>query len=208
MTLSIKDAENLSQLGSGQISDAMEMLDLRRTTILGFSLLGPHNARMFGLAYTIRQLPKHASAAKSEPLVRHSQVSNGGAGAGHVVVVDVGGITDVASWGEFHTYRSKKNGVAGAIINGGVRDTAEIRESGFPVFCKGYSPVKSRWDLETAAINEPVSIGSVQIRPGDLIFGDETGILVVPAEHRAAVLEKAMELHRQEAVEKAKILGA
>jgi regulator of RNase E activity RraA len=208
VTLTIKDKEALSQLCSGQISDAMEMLDLRRTVVLGLRLLAPHGARMFGPAYTIRQLPKHASDARKEGFVRHAQVSSSAATAGHVIVVDVGGLTEVASWGEFHTYRSQRNGAAGAIINGSLRDVASIRDSGFPVFCKGFSPIKSRWDLETAAINEPVSVGEVQIRPGDLVFGDESGIVVVPAVHLAAVLEKAMELQRQEDADMAKLRGS
>lgn len=204
MTESLK--QSLDRLCSGHLSDAMEMLDLRRTVILGFTLLGPHGAKAYGPAYTLRQLPKHASVGRTEGVVRHTEVSSSPETAGHVIIIDVGGQTNVASWGEFHTFRARRNGAAGAIINGGLRDAPSIRDTGFPVFCKGFSPVKSRWDLETAAINEPVSIGDVQIRPGDLVFGDETGIVVVPEAHLDAVLERALKLCDDEEAALAKLL--
>jgi regulator of RNase E activity RraA len=71
---------------------------------------------------------------------------------------------------------------------------------GFPVFCRGVSPVKSMWDLETVAVNEPVTIGGTQVRPGDLLFGDEDGVLVFPFDSRAAVLARAKEIWEREDV--------
>jgi regulator of RNase E activity RraA len=88
--------------------------------------------------------------------------------------------------------------VAGAIIDGATRDGPEIRTSGFPTFVRGMTPVTSKWDLKTASINEPVMLGPVQVNPGDIMFADETGIVVIPAAKKALVLRKANEIREAE----------
>jgi 4-hydroxy-4-methyl-2-oxoglutarate aldolase len=125
---------------------------------------------------------------------------------GDVVVVDNGGRLDTATWGEFHGYACKQNGVAGAIIDGATRDGPAIRTSGFPTFVRGMTPVTSKWDLKTASINEPVMLGPVQVNPGDIVFADETGIVVIPATKKALVLLKANEIREAEDSRRAKIL--
>src|SRR4051794_24514613 len=125
---------------------------------------------------------------------------------GEVVVIDNGGRLDTATWGEFHTYACKQNGVAGAIIDGATRDGPEIRASGFPTFVRGMTPVTSKWDLKTASINEPVMVGPVQVNPGDIVFADETGVVVVPAGRMAAVLRKAIAIREAEDSRRAQII--
>lgn len=186
------------QIGCATACDAMERLSMRRTVISGLRYLGPGNA-MVGPAYTVRQIPKHGSASKSERLVRHAEVAAKLAQAGQVVVIDAAGITDVASWGEIHSRNSMKRGIAGLVINGAIRDASKIRAMKFPVSCRAFSPVKSQWDLQTAAINEPVVIGHVQVRPGDLVLADEDGVVVIPHEQAASVQEVARTIMEEEA---------
>ena len=188
---SLRDYKNLS---SGNICDAMELLGLRRSVIHGFTFVAPPGSIVVGPALTVRQIPKHGSAQKTTTLVRHVEVSKNLAQEGDVVVIDVGGIRDVCSWGEIHSLRCQKRGVAGLVIDGCIRDVEAIRKMGFPVFCRGFSPVKSHWDLETLSLNQPVMIGGIQVRPGDILFGDETGILVIPPERRMEVLSRAREI--------------
>lgn len=114
------------------------------------------------------------------------------------MVVDNGGRLDTATWGEFHGYACKQNGVAGAVIDGATRDGPEIRSSGFPTFVRGMTPVTSKWDLKTASINEPVMLGPIQVNPGDIVFADETGIVVIPAATKELVLRKANEIRKSE----------
>lgn len=123
-------------------------------------------------------------------------------------MIDVGGYTDVCTWGYAHSMRAAIRGIAGVLINGSVRDSAEIRESGFPLFCRGRSPVKSTGNLMTTSIGEPLSIGGAVIRKGDLIFGDLDGIVCVPAEHEDAVLKRAMEIHSAESARDAELRQA
>ncbi len=199
MALSDQDRDTFLTLQSGHISDAMEGMGLIRSVLHGYLYLGPPGGRMVGTAYTVRQAPKHATASRAESLVSHAKVSGGLASEGEVIIVDAGGRIDSGTWGENHCMRAKPYGVQGAVINGATRDAHEIRSLDFPVFCKGFSPVKSQWDLETVGHNEPLSIDGVQVRAGDIVFGDETGIIIVPPELKDKIIEAARRIHDQEA---------
>ena len=205
MPLMDQERADLEAMSSGQISDAMEALNLRRSVITGFLMLAPHGSKIVGPAVTLRQMPKNADDARETRLTRHQELSRKIAQKGDVVVVDNGGRLDTATWGEFHGYACKQNGVAGAIIDGATRDGPEIRTSGFPTFVRGMTPVTSKWDLKTASINEPVMLGPVQVNPGDIMFADETGIVVIPAAKVASVLLKANEIREAEDSRRAQI---
>jgi regulator of RNase E activity RraA len=140
-------------------------------------------------------------------LTRHQEVTRKIARKGDVVVIDNGGRLDVATWGEFHCYACKQNGAAGAVVDGATRDAPDVRASGFPTFVRGLSPVKSQWDLKTAAVNEPVMLGPVQVNPGDIIFADETAVVVIPAAKKAMVLEKANDIRKSEDANRATLIA-
>lgn len=206
MPLTDQERADLEALSSGQVSDAMEALNLRRSVVTGLMMLAAPGAKIVGTAVTVRQVPKNANEDRETRLTRHQEVTRKIAGKGDVVVVDNGGRLDVASWGEFHCYACKQNGVAGAIVDGATRDAPEIRASGFPTFVRGLSPVKSQWDLKTASINEPVMLGRVEVSPGDIIFADETAVVVIPAAKKASVLLKANEIREAEDSQRAQIV--
>jgi len=198
MPLTDQERADLEALNSGQLSDAMESLSLRRSVVTGLIMLAAPGAKIVGTAVTCRQVPKSADEDRAAPLTRHQQVTRKIAGKGDVVVIDNGGRLDVATWGEFHCYACKQNGVAGAVVDGATRDAPEVRASGLPSFVRGLSPVKSQWDLKTAAINEPVMLGNVAVNPGDIIFADETAVVVIPLAQKAIVLAKANDIRRME----------
>jgi regulator of RNase E activity RraA len=199
MSFSDTDRDAFLVLQSGHISDAMEGLGLPRTVLHGYSYLGTPGATMVGPAFTLRQAPKQATASRTDALATHARVSRELAASGEVVVIDADGRTDVGTWGENHCMWAGSRGVAGAVINGATRDAHEIRSLDFPVFCRGFSPVKSLWDLASVGMREPVTLGNVQIRQGDIVFGDETGIIIVPPEQKDTILEHARRIHDGEA---------
>jgi 4-hydroxy-4-methyl-2-oxoglutarate aldolase len=205
MPLTDQERAQLEAMSSGQISDAMEALNLRRSVATGFLMLAAPGSKIVGTAVTLRQVPKNADEDRATRLTRHQDVSRKIAKKGDVVVVDNGGRLDTATWGEFHGYACKQNGVAGAVIDGATRDGPEIRASGFPTFVRGLTPVSSKWDLKTAAINEPVMLGPVAVNPGDIVFADETGVVVIPAAKLDAVLRKCIEIHEAEDGRRAQI---
>jgi 4-hydroxy-4-methyl-2-oxoglutarate aldolase len=188
MAISKEQRTRLSSVAVSDISDAMERLGFRRTVISGFRCSIGERRSVVGPALTVRQVPKHSPAVASDRLTRHGEVSKSIAQEGDFVVVDAAARTDVASWGGHHSERCHDRGVAGVLINGSTRDIAEIRRMSFPIFHLGTSPISSRWDQETAEINGTVSIGGVQIRGGDIIVGDEDGLIVVAIEQLDAVL--------------------
>ena len=97
---------------------------------------------------------------------------------GDVLVVDAKGFLESGVWGDVFTEQALKIGLAGLVINGAVRDAAAIISAGFPVFARGLS-IKGSGKHQPGRLNVPVTIGDVQIRPGDLIVGDQDGLVVV-----------------------------
>jgi 4-hydroxy-4-methyl-2-oxoglutarate aldolase len=205
MPLTDQERTDLAALSSGQLSDAMEALNLRRSVVTGLIMLAEPGSKIVGTAVTVRQVPKTAGEDRGARLTRHQEVTRKVARQGDVVVVDNGGRVDLATWGEFHGYACKQNGVAGAIVDGATRDGPEIRTSGFPTFVRGLSPISSRWDLKTASINEPVMLGRVEVNPGDIIFADETAVVVIPESKKAVVLAKANEIRKLEDTNREKV---
>lgn len=193
------DYAEVARLGTGPVSDAMEQLGLPRAVLTGWRYINQdQTAAIVGPAFTLRQAAKGRAVPHDEDRMRQGQVAAELAQAGDVIVIDVGGRTDICTWGENHSQRAQSRGIAGLVVHGAVRDSAWIEHLGFPVLCRGVSPVASRWDLESVAVNEPVTIGGVLIRPGDLIYGDADGVLVIAAEQIDAVLERARAVHERE----------
>lgn len=188
MTLDAETRTKLSYAGTSGLSDGMERLGMPRSVATGFRCMT--DGAVVGTAFTIRQVPKHAPATHDQRLVRHADVSRELAHPGDFVVVDAGGRTDIAGWGENHSARCQARGVSGALINGAIRDVAGIRRLGFPVFHLGASPIASRWDQETAEIGGPVVVGGVQIRPGDVLVADEDGLVVIAPSQLADILSE------------------
>jgi 4-hydroxy-4-methyl-2-oxoglutarate aldolase len=108
-------------------------------------------------------------------------------------VAAVGGDADVAIWGELVTTVCRARGAAGAVCDGYARDTALIRESGFPVFCRGTVPTDSNGRSEVRAHNVPIVIDGVPIEPGDLVVADDDGVSIVPVALIDTVVAMALE---------------
>lgn len=119
---------------------------------------------------------------------------------GSVIVIGVNGEPNVAIWGGIMTAGAVANGLAGAILDGGVRDIMEIRRDyDFSVFARSISPGTTLGRFKTLSSNEPVECGGILVNPGDLIVADLDGVVVVPKEHVTAVLERATEIEMREA---------
>lgn len=185
----------MNRTGSSHVSDAMEHLSLPRAVIHGLRLLGPEGAIAIGPAFTVSQGSKRTGASRDENLVRHGEAAEL-AEPGSIIVVDIGGRLDVASWGENQARKALARGMGGVLLNGCTRDGSAVARTGVPTFCRGLSPIKSRWDLETIALNEPVVVGGVQINPGDMLIGDEDGVVVCPIADYAAVRTLADDIAR------------
>ena len=107
------------------------------------------------------------------------------ANPGDVIVCDAGGITDVIMMGELMSTRMQARGVAGAIVDGSVRDTEGIRRLKFPVFSKGIVPRAGTF-AHIGEVGGAICLGRVVVTPGDWIVADEMGVVVIP---RAKLLQ-------------------
>ena len=116
----------------------------------------------------------------------------------HVCVWNANG-RDVAShWGGVMTRASIKRGARGAIVDGGIRDSKDILEQGFPIWYRYRTSTGALSHCKLEAWQVPVYVGSVIVRPGDLIMADIDGALVVPRARIMEVLERAEQIERNE----------
>jgi len=111
---------------------------------------------------------------------------------GEVAVLACGTSGRIAPWGELLTTASIARGGVGCVTDGLVRDTKAIRGLGFPVFHGGIGPLDSKGRGEVCAIDVPIECGGVMVHPGDLVFGDADGVLVVPQPIVAQTLKLAL----------------
>lgn len=109
---------------------------------------------------------------------------------GDIVIGCTNESTQNGLWGELLSTASKMRGGRGAIVDGLIRDTAKILELGFAVFATGTKPVDSQGRGIVIDYDIPVRCGGVLVHPGDIIFGDRDGIVVIPA----ALIEEVVEI--------------
>ncbi|HWB85855.1 MAG TPA: RraA family protein [Bryobacteraceae bacterium] len=114
---------------------------------------------------------------------------------GEVVIVSTGGThsTRNAPWGELLSTAAKARGARGAIVDGLVRDVKKMERLEFPVFAVGIKPVDSRGRGMVNAYNVPAICGGVLVNPGDLVFADYDGVIVIPPEVLPDVIRLAKE---------------
>ena len=117
---------------------------------------------------------------------------------GDVIVVDRNGDTMHAPWGEMTSLFAQARGVAGAVVDGAVTDIVEIEELRFPVFARGVSPITTKALAVSGEVNTTVQCGGVVVRPGDIIHGDDNGLLVLPPEILDEVIARCEPRARRE----------
>ena len=137
-------------------------------------------ARLCGLAFTVQ-------GASGDNLALHHAVLQ--APAGSVLVADVGGAR-YGHWGEVLTVAAQQRGLTGLLIDGGVRDAAELERLGFPVFSRNNSIRGTRKNFR-GVFACPVTVGEVTVHTGDLIVGDVDGIVALPAAEIDLILDRA-----------------
>jgi 4-hydroxy-4-methyl-2-oxoglutarate aldolase len=113
---------------------------------------------------------------------------------GDLITIDQSGSTDCSAWGQVLTRIGKPLGVQGALIDGTSRDIDDIDAMSFPVFARGRHPGTMRGRMDMQSVQEPVECGSVTVHPGDLIFGDGDGVVVIPIDYIEEVLGHAEEV--------------
>ena len=179
---------------TGTTSDAMD--ECRINGVVPGSTLRPTDAkaRVVGRAITVLNQRREAGEMKKSGLGEIE--AHNLAEPGDVLVIQ--GIAGVSSMGGVSASVGKRQGEAGAIVDGAVRDIDHSRNIGYPIWCSSVSPITGKWRIQTVAINRPVSICGISVSPGDLVIADEVGVCFVPLERAAEVLAVAQRLTKRE----------
>lgn len=171
------DSNAFSALSPTTLADAMgrdQVMDI------GIRPLWQPMPRIAGPACTVRCAP-------GDNLMLHAAIYR--AAPGSVIVVEAGDVDYAVSGGNVCAV-AKRRGIAGFVVDGVIRDLAEVREDRFPVFARGVIPIPGG-KRELGVLNGTVRCGGVQVAPGDVVVADEEGIVVVPAAEQDTVLETA-----------------
>lgn len=124
------------------------------------------------------------------------------AAAGDVVVVDAAGETETSVWGGLMAGLGRQRGLAGAVVDGAVRDIDEARDLGFTLYSRAVGPRASHTAFsgrrEPIEVNVPIHCGGVVVSPGDIVVADEIGVVVVPLADAGTVLRRAREQAERE----------
>jgi len=169
--------EQFAEFDSPDISDQLNRLYALTSAI--HCLTGPEH-RVVGPACTVKVYP-------GDNLMVHKSLDI--ARPGDVIVVDAGASRMNAALGSLISTKAQHRGVAGFIVDGYVRDLPEIVPLGFPVFARGTTPI-GPLHRGPGEINYPICCGGVVVNPGDIVVADGFGVVIVPRENAADILER------------------
>ena len=167
----------LAAMVTPHLSDNMNRL------VAGGAALRPmhRGGKLCGPAFTVKVAP-------GDNLMVHKAIDT--AARGDVIVVDAGGEVTYAIIGDIMCSLAEKRGVAGFVIYGAIRDSAEIGARRFPVYACGVTH-RGPYKNGPGEINAPVALGGMVVQPGDIIVGDADGVVAVPLAHAAEILALA-----------------
>ena len=173
------------------VSDAMEQLYKQRG-YLSHEMRPLSPAKFAGPAVTVllkKEEHQEGSAASQGML---DAIDNAKPGSVYVMVLEDG--ADFAGIGALMATAMRVRGFAGAVIDGSVRDTPQIRKLQFPVFSRGVAPSTTINHYRFAGVNVPVTCAGVRVNAGDIVTADEDGVAIVPRAKAEEVLKKAQAL--------------
>lgn len=184
--------ETFRGIATASVADAVEQTGVRG--YLSGSIKQVLPGKLVGPAVTVQEVPSH----EPEP-PHHALTAIDESAPGSVVCIAAGG-ADVAVWGGLMSAGAVANGIAGAVLDAAVRDVEEIRRDypELPIYARGSVPATTVGRYRTVSYNEPVEIGGVSVRPGDLIVADTDGVVCVPAAKIDEVLAAAVEIEERE----------
>ena len=163
--------QRLKRLDTTSVSDAMDSLGVTGG-LLGIKAVTP-GLQICGPAFTVRYVPCGPVKGTVGDFLDDVQ-------PGQVIVIDNAGREYCTVWGDIMSATAQRAGVEGTVIDGVCRDIPAIRAMNYPVFSKGWYMVTGKDRVELQAVGVPVSVSGVQVRPGDIVLGDDTGVVIVP----------------------------
>jgi 4-hydroxy-4-methyl-2-oxoglutarate aldolase len=175
-----------SSLGSSSISDALDRLGIAGQPV-GIRPLVPDRG-LCGPAFTVSYIPVESGTGETVGDFIDDVPP------GSVVVIDNRGRLDVTVWGDLMTTVAVRNGLAGTVIDGVCRDTPRARQMRYPIYSRGSFMRTGKDRVTVAGIGVPVDLADRRVNPGDILFGDADGLVIVPARRAEQTLEVACQI--------------
>ena len=182
-------------LYTGAVSDVLDRLGLRNQTLPHYIMPLTLEMAVAGPAFTGQGYPV-ADVGNDDSDTRIRMLES--IQPGTVSVWSSAGHFESAHWGEIMSNAARERGCTGAVVDGGLRDTRFILKMGFPVFCRFRCSASSigRWEIKEWMV--PITIGETIIHPGDFVFGDADGVVIIPKALTIEVLQKTEEIVQRE----------
>ncbi|HEX4986620.1 MAG TPA: ribonuclease activity regulator RraA [Burkholderiales bacterium] len=193
--------DQLRRVSTATLTSQLFKLGFRNTYLTGVKPLNP-GLRMAGEAVTVRFVPAREDLATFEAIGKPGYPQRKAIDEiqpGQVLVLDCRNIDAVAAGGEILMSRLKSRGAAGAVTDGSMRDYASIQKLGFPVYAKGMAASAHIHRHFAIDVNLPVGCAEVLVMPGDIMVGDEEGVVCIPRHVAAQVAQAGLEMEDLEA---------
>lgn len=193
--------ERLRKVPTATLATQLFKLGFRNTYLAGVTPINPH-VRMAGEAATVRFVPAREDLANFEAVATSDYPQRKAIDEilpGQVLVFDCRGLASAASAGEILMHRIKVRGAAGCVTDGAMRDYAAIQKMDFPVYSQGMAAPAHVHRHYAVDMNVPVGCAEVLVMPGDIMVGDEEGVVCVPRHVADKVAQTGLDLEELEA---------
>jgi len=190
------EIDRLMRVSVPVVSDVLDEMGLRsQVAEPGIRPLSPE-LKACGNAFTMRMATSTPAAVKPSGLPVLAPLD--AMKPNDIAVVTTCGDLGAAAWGELMSTAAKAKRVRGVVVDGPIRDVPAILAMRFPAFARCYTPADSKGRMDLIDFGEPLMCGRVQVRPGDVVFADLDGIVVIPMEKAKEVLREAEKVHHVE----------
>ncbi len=187
--------ERLGAIATSTLANALDRVRRPYQIMTGLKPIAP-GFRFVGTAVTVREESGPFETFDGSEFRVGAMID--AAEPGQAIVVSAGG-APYSTWGGMASLAAAVKGIAGIVVDGGVRDRDETVEAGFPVFARHLVPTTGRTRLRVAAIGDPVTVDGVLVNPGDWIVADDTGVLAIPVDCALEVVEMAEKFTKEDA---------
>ena len=181
--------ERFKKLDTTCVSDAMDKIGIE-CSVYGVKPI-QRGEKICGRAFTVHYVPCGAVKGTVGDFLDDVE-------PGQVIVIDNAGRDNCTVWGDIMAKTAKKYGIAGTVIDGVCRDIPAVLECQYPIFSKGYYMRTGKDRVYVDAVNVPVTLSDIQVCPGDIVLGDDTGVVVIPQSRAEEVAEIAENIDRKE----------
>jgi 4-hydroxy-4-methyl-2-oxoglutarate aldolase len=177
------------------VSDCLKRLEIHNITLRDVHLPFPlreDRVSVVGPAVTMQWAPHSETNPYYDANYLHTEIVEEGKAGDVIVLAGMG--QPYGFWGEHATNQAAKQGIEAIVIDGYTRDLKPIRAMGYPVFCTGITFESYVRRCDPVGYNVPVGVAGAQVRPGDVIMGDDDGVLVIPKEMLSQVVDVAVDV--------------